>query len=165
MAITFLPVMDADDISQVASMADEVYHEHYAGIISNEQIDYMVKEYQSVEAITEQIHKAGIDYFILNNNECNVGYFAIKMEEDRIFISKLYVLKDFRNQGYAKQAYQCLKGLSEAMNLKHIYLYTHKKNVETIAVYEKLGLKKVESLVNDFGNGFVMDDYKMQEDL
>jgi len=51
------------------------------------------------------------------------------------------------------------------MDLKHIYLYTHKKNLETIAMYEKFGLKKVESLVNDFGNGFVMDDYKMQEDL
>lgn len=165
MAITFLPVMDADDISQVASMADEVYHEHYVGIISKEQIDYMVEEYQSVEAITDQIHKAGVDYFILSNNGCNAGYFAIKMEEDRTFISKLYVLKQYRKNGYGKQAYQFVKGLSEAMDLKHIYLYTNKKNLETIKAYEKMGLKKVESLVNNCGNGFVMDDYKMQEDL
>lgn len=165
MAITFLPVSDKKGIQQVASLADEVYHEHYTGIISEEQIDYMVKNLQSVDAVSEQIHKAGIDYFILNNEETDVGYFAIKIEADSLFISKLYVLKQYRKLGYAKQAYQFLKGLGEAMDLRHIYLYTNKKNMESIKAYEKLGFQKVESLVTELGNGFVMDDYKMQEDL
>lgn len=165
MAITFLPVIDAESINEVAKLADEIYHEHYVGIISKEQIDYMVERYQSVDAITQQIHKEGIDYFILNNDEAAIGYFAIKMETDRLFISKFYILKEYRKKGYAKQAYQFLKGLSEAMDLKHIYLFTHKKNEDSIAVYEKFGMKKVDSVVNDFGDGYVMDDYKMQADL
>lgn len=165
MAITFIPVTDTETIAQVAAMANEVYHEHYKDIIAKEQIDYMVQNYQSEEAIAEQIHKAGVDYFILNNAESNVGYFAIKLEENRTFISKLYVLKEYRKHGYGKEAYQFIKGLSEAMDQNQIYLYTHKKNADTISVYEKFGLKKVESLVNDFGNGYVMDDYKMQMDL
>lgn len=165
MAITFLPVIDADGINEVARLADEIYHEHYTEIISKEQIDYMVKQYQSVDAIEQQIHKDGIDYFLLSNDEASIGYFAIKIEEDRLFISKFYILKEYRNNGYAKQAYQFLKGLSEAMDLKHIYLYTHKKNVNSIAVYEKFGMRKAESVVNDFGDGYVMDDYKMQADL
>ncbi|MBR3772330.1 MAG: GNAT family N-acetyltransferase [Clostridium sp.] len=165
MAIAFLPVIDAEGISNVAKMADEVYHEHYVDIISKEQIDYMVEHYQSVEAITEQIHKEGIDYFILNNEEADIGYFAIKIEEEHLFISKFYILKEYRKKGYGKQAYQFVKGLSEAMDLKYVFLYTHKKNEDSITAYEKLGMKKVESLVNDFGNGYVMDDYRMQVDL
>lgn len=165
MAITFLPVIDAEGIQEVAKMADEVWHEHYVGIISEEQIDYMVKEYQSVEAITEAIHKTGYDYFILNNGVSNIGYFAIKIEEDDLFISKFYVLKEFRKQGYAKQAFQFLKGLSEAMELKTISLFTHKKNADAIAVFKKFGMNKVGSVENDYSNGYIMDDYKMQAEL
>lgn len=165
MGISYLPVIDDKSINEVAKLAGEIYHEHYMGIISKEQIDYMVEHYQSVDAIKQQIHNEGFDYFILNNDEASVGYFAIKMEADRLFISKFYILKEYRKKGYARQAYEFLKGLSEAMDLKHIYLYTHKKNEDSIAVYEKLGLQKVESLVNDFGDGYVMDDYKMQADL
>lgn len=165
MAITFLPVSDVEGVKQVAAMADEVYHEHYKGILSEEQIDYMVEKFQSVEAVDEQIHKAGFDYFILKQDSTDVGYFATKMEEGCLFISKLYVLKQYRKQGYGKQAYQFIKGLSEAMDLKYIYLYTNKKNLETIEAYKKLGLKKVESLVTELGNGFVMDDYRMQAEL
>lgn len=165
MAITFLPIIDAEGIERIAKMADEVWHEHYAGIISEEQIDYMVEKNQSVEAITEQIHKAGFDYFILNNGESNIGYFAIKIEGDNLLLSKFYVLKEYRHKGFGKQAYQFIKGLSEAMELKTITLYVNKKNVDSIAAYKNFGLRKTESLVNEIGNGFVMDDYKMQANL
>ena len=165
MAITFLPVIDAEGIEQIAKMADVIWHEHYAGIISEEQINYMVEKNQSVEAITEQIHKAGFDYFILSDGESNIGYFSIKIEGDNLFLSKFYVLKEFRNKGFGKQAYQFIKGLSEAMELKTITLYVNKKNVDSIAAYESFGMRKAEAVVNDIGNGFVMDDYKMQADL
>lgn len=165
MAIQFLPVMDAEDAAHVAALADEVYHEYYAQSITKEQIDYMVEEYQSVNAIMDQIHKAEADYFILNDGEANVGYFAIKMESDRLFISKLYILREHRGKGYGKQAYQFLKGLCEAMELHQIYLYIHVKNVNTVSICERLGFYKAESFANDIGHGFVMDAYRMQEDL
>lgn len=165
MAITFLPIIEEEGIKEVAKMADEVWHEHYAGIITEEQIDYIVKEYQSVEAITEAIHKTGYDYFILKNEGSDVGYFALKIEADALFISEFYVLKEYRKQGYAKQAFQFLKGLGEAMGVKKITLFTHKKNEDALTVYEKFGMKKVGSLVNDLGSGYVMDNYKMQAEL
>ncbi len=165
MALQFLPVMDAEDIMHVAAMAEEVFHEHYAAIITKEQIDYWVEEYQSVKAITEQIHRAECDYFILNDGEVNVGYFAIKIGQDKLFLNKLYVLKEHRGNGYGRQAYQFMKGLCEAMELKQIYLYMHKKNVQSIAIFEKFGFHKAESVINDIGNDFVMDVYKMQENL
>ena len=165
MTITFLPVIDGEGIEEVAKMADEIWHEHYAGIIPKEGIDYIVKTYQSVEAITEAIHKDGYDYFSLNNGMSNIGYFAIKIEENDLFISKIYVLKQFRKQGYGKQTFQFLRGLSEAMGLKTMTLFVNQKNEDSIAVYEKLGMKKIGSVKNDFGDGFAFDDYKMQAEL
>lgn len=165
MAATFVPVIDENGIVEVAKMADVIWHEHYAGIVENDGIDYIVEHYQSVEAITEAIHNNGYDYFKLGNGTSDVGYFAIKIEGDDLFISKLYVLKEFRKQGYGKQVFQFLKGLSEAMAIKTITLMVNQKNIDSIAVYETFGMKKIDSVQTDFGGGFICEDYKMQMTL
>jgi RimJ/RimL family protein N-acetyltransferase len=41
----------------------------------------------------------------------------------------------------------------------------NKNNVNSIKVYEKLGFKKTGPVIQDIGNGFVMDDYKMEKDI
>lgn len=42
-------------------------------------------------------------------------------------------------------------------------LTVNKNNVKAIRAYEKTGFKNIGSLVQDIGNGFVMDDYKMEQ--
>ena len=36
-------------------------------------------------------------------------------------------------------------------------------NIGAISAYEKLGFRKVGSLVQDIGSGFVMDDFAMEK--
>ena len=51
------------------------------------------------------------------------------------------------------------------LGLSNIYLTVNKDNINAIRTYEKLGFKNIDSLVTDIGNGFVMDDFKMQKEL
>ena len=55
----------------------------------------------------------------------------------------------------------------QTKSLEHskIYLTVNKNNINAIRAYEKLGFKNIESLVSDIGNGFVMDDFKMEKIL
>jgi ribosomal protein S18 acetylase RimI-like enzyme len=42
-------------------------------------------------------------------------------------------------------------------------LTVNKNNVNAIKAYEKMGFRNVGSLVQDIGDGFVMDDYAMEK--
>jgi ribosomal protein S18 acetylase RimI-like enzyme len=37
----------------------------------------------------------------------------------------------------------------------------NKKNQKAIRAYERAGFAVAESVINEFGDGFVMDDYRM----
>ena len=59
MAMQLIPVTDEQRIRLVAELADRIWHEHYAGILAQPQIDYMVEKFQSADAVSRQIREQG----------------------------------------------------------------------------------------------------------
>ena len=52
------------EIQRLADMAGKIWHEFFPGIISEEQIDYMVDKFQSFRAMTDQMQNQGYRYQI-----------------------------------------------------------------------------------------------------
>ena len=157
--LTFKKLKTTDEIKETANLAYEIWNQHFVSIIGQEQTDYMLENFQSENAMTKQM-ESGYEYFqfILDNEP--IGYFAICQEEDNtLFLSKLYLKKEYRGRGYARQAFEFIKGLAKGYGNSMIWLTVNKYNDNTIAVYNKLGMKIIRSQVTDIGNGFVMDDY------
>ena len=50
------------------------------------------------------------------------------------------------------------------INCKSISLTVNKYNTDSIKAYEKMGFEKIDSVVMDIGNGYVMDDYVMKKE-
>ena len=82
-----------------------------------------------------------------------------------MFLSKLYVLRDFRGQGLGKTAMHFIENQAEQNNCSKITLTVNKYNTNSIKVYEKNGFINTGAVVIDIGNGFVMDDYTMEKIL
>ena len=82
MALTFKPVKDDLDIAEVATVAAEIWGEYWPGIIGQEQTDYMVANFQSEAAISQDIAEKNYQYFLLfdEQGDC-VGYTAAAMED------------------------------------------------------------------------------------
>lgn len=165
MELLFEPVEEDKQILQLAEMANTVWHEHFTSILSIEQIDYMVDRFQSVPALTGQIRQQGYSYFFLVLKGTAIGYTGVRMDEDKLFLSKLYILKDYRKKGYASQTFRFLEDLCREMGKKAIWLTVNRYNADTIAVYKKKGFEVVKTQVADIGNGFVMDDYIMEKKM
>ena len=146
----------------LAQIADEVWHQHFASILTLEQIDYMVAKFQSVPAMTEQMKEKGYEYYFITVDGKKVGYTGICPEEGKLFLSKLYILKEFRGKQYASYAFEFLKKLCKERELHSIWLTVNRYNYDTIAIYEKKGFQTIRTQVADIGNGFVMDDYVME---
>ena len=99
------------------------------------------------------------------NDGVRVGYTAVSASGGKLFISKLYLLKENRGRGFGTHALDLLFDLARGEGLSSVYLTVNKYNDRAIRTYESNGFEKVQSIVTDIGEGFVMDDYVMEKTL
>lgn len=158
----FVKATSKKHFEAIASLAAIIWREHYIPIIGVEQVEYMIKNFQSAEAMYSQ-SREGYQYFMVYHNKQQVGYVSFKKQEDSLFLSKIYVSKDYRGQRIGKTAIAFVEKNALEMKCKSITLGVNKFNTNSIAAYEAMGFKNLGSMVTDIGNGFIMDDYKMEK--
>lgn len=151
----FTRVNQPVDIKTVARLAREIWTEHYTPIIGPEQVEYMLERFQTETAIQQQL-TAGFVYMLMPEQ---TGYFAYEIKPDHLFLSKIYVHKDIRGQGFARKAIDWIEATEKP---KRIRLTVNRHNKSTLNAYQKLGFKKVAEQVADIGGGYVMDDFVME---
>ena len=81
-----LDFVDIDSLSEVAEMADKVWHEYFPCILTEQQIDYMVDRFQSDRAMREQVMDKGYRYAFIVDGDVRVGYTGISVSDDKLFI-------------------------------------------------------------------------------
>ena len=148
----------------IEQLGDLVWREHYTAIIGIKQVEYMLKKFQKAEVIETQVSE-GYHYYIISQNDSPAGYFAIRKDKGALFLSKLYVLQDFRGKGLGKGAMQFIENEAKQKNCDKVSLTVNKYNTNSIKVYEKIGFLKTGAIVMDIGNGYVMDDYTMEKSI
>lgn len=157
-------VTDKSQIKAIVSLAYEIWYEHYTPIIGKAQVDYMLEKFQSVKAIEEQIEN-GFLYFLCVHENAPVGYMSVNFRGDKLFLSKIYIASADRRKGYGREMLTFLEVLARENALKKISLTVNRYNTNSIQMYENVGFSICSSIVQDIGNGFVMDDYQMEKNL
>ena len=153
------------DYILIEELADVIWRKHYIPINGIGQVEYMLKKYQSAEAISNQVENEGFEYFVLTYDKVPVGYISIRKEDDKLFLSKIYVLSEYRGKKLGKTAMQFIEDKAKVYGLKTIILTVNKNNTNSIKAYKKLGFANVKAIVKDIGEGYVMDDYLMHKSL
>lgn len=165
MELTFAVVRAPAEIKAIAELAGIIWREHYPSIITHEQIDYMLDRFQSPQAIAEQIEVEGYRYYSVMLGAQRVGYISVKVEDGKLFLSKFYIEKSHRGNGYARIAMAFVVQLAREERLSAIWLTVNRYNESSLAVYEKLGFRLLRMQVADIGNGYVMDDCVLELNL
>lgn len=160
-----VPVETEEQLKKVALLAEEIWHEHYDSIIGCEQVNYMLEQFQSPAKMKIQIEEKGYQYYLLSTMGGDAGYFAFRLEEKAIFLSKIYLVKKYRGRNYARKVIEFLEQLCREDQLEKIWLTVNRNNSNSIAAYEKLDFMKAGSQVADIGAGYVMDDFIMEKKL
>jgi ribosomal protein S18 acetylase RimI-like enzyme len=154
---------DAEKICEMSKMATEIIREHFDPIIGKSQNDYMLKRFQSVDAITNQLVQGYRYYFVQEENQ-NIGFVAFYPKKDAMYLSKFYLYKNIRGKGFAHEMLSFVVEETKKAGLSAIELNVNKYN-SACQAYEKLGFKIIRSEKNDIGNGFFMDDYVYRLEL
>jgi ribosomal protein S18 acetylase RimI-like enzyme len=147
------------DIALLRSLAREIWTTCYPGIITMEQIEYMLSLMYSAETIEREIN-TGIIWEVIRYNEDPVGFLAITLTPEGVVkLNKLYLKHTQHGKGFGQQSLDHVVSFARENEYKSIYLTVNKNNVKAIKAYEKNGFTRTESIISDIGNGYVMDDY------
>jgi len=162
--IDLIEVRSEAQIADVVDLAREIWCEHYVPIIGQEQVDYMLGKFQSERAITDQIADA-YEYYIVVQDEKSVSYVAVvpKISEASLMLSKIYVKKSARGRGLGQKMLEFMESLCRQRNIKKMWLTVNKNNSHSIDWYSWMGFINTASLIQDIGEGYVMDDYRMEK--
>lgn len=146
----------------ISALAHRIWREHYIPIIGELQVEYMLENFQSSEAMYAQ-YLEGYQYFMVYFEKELVGYLSVIKQNNSLFLSKIYVSKDLRGKKIGKTAMAFIEEKALEQQCKSITLGVNKYNTDSIAAYKAMGFKQVGEEITDIGNGFVMDDYSMKK--
>lgn len=153
---------EVTDIKTLSLLAAEIWNESNLSFITKEQIDYMLDKFQSEKAVKEQIIHENYIYFFIICNDKKAGYIGLSNKKDYLFLSKLYIKKEFRHKGLGSKSFEYIKEYAKSLKHKKIRLTVNKNNTNAFSAYKKWGFKVVDEVVTDIGSNYVMDDFIME---
>jgi ribosomal protein S18 acetylase RimI-like enzyme len=155
-----------EDAEAIAELAGVIWRAHYADIISSAQIEYMLRQrYDPVQIRAEMARGVAWNKVMVNGEIVGYASYFSSGHDGEMKLDKLYVHHDFQRRGYGGKLIEHALAAARVAGCKTLMLAVNKANAKAIAAYEKYGFRIRESVVQQIGGGFVMDDYFMVKDV
>ena len=158
-----LLLSDGRAITELSALATGIVREYYDPLLGKAQNDYMLEKFQSPAAIRGQLEHH-YRYFFIREEGRDLGFVAFYPRENAMYLSKLYLRSEERGRGRARGIIDFVAGHARALGLGAIELNVNRFN-RTVAIYEKLGFRRIREEKNDIGSGFFMDDFVYRLEL
>lgn len=158
-----LEKIDKTQLSIIKDLAYTIWPSTYGEILSNEQLNYMLDNFYSIENLSNQMDKGQVFELLLEDNFV-IGFVAYEFncnETSLMKIHKIYLLSETQGKGFGKFMIDEVIKIAKNNQQKGVFLNVNKYNKAQF-FYEKLGFKITKEEVIDIGNDYIMDDYQME---
>ena len=152
-----------EHLPALVELASVIWRAHYPGIISREQIEFMLGRMYSLETLRAEIVSLDIHFHQLRADGRMVGFASIGPTEEAgvMKLHKLYLLPELHGRGLGRRLLVHCEAEARRLGARRLILAVNKRNAKAIAAYQRNGFAIAESVTVDIGIGFVMDDYIM----
>jgi len=159
--------VEPGDVERISVLAADIWWQHYPGIISAAQIEYMLAQRYDPRILREELQRdeAWWDKLLIGNEIIGFSSGFLTDRPDDMKLDKLYVRQDRQRRGYGGMLVERACLLARDLGCVKLTLAVNKKNWNAIAAYGKYGFEIEAAVVKDIGGGFVMDDYVMVRKL
>jgi len=163
-AIVIEPATADRHLSEIEQLAGTIWREHYPGIISHEQIEYMLRKGYALDELRRDLTQRRIHYdrALIGGRLVGFSAYGPHSDPDALMLHKLYVSAEQRGRGCARRLVETAAAYARSQSLDCIVLRVNKANRIAIAAYERMGFASQGPIVSDIGAGFVMDDYLLK---
>jgi ribosomal protein S18 acetylase RimI-like enzyme len=153
------------DVPAISALAREIWQATYPGIITQEQIDFMLEQRYGHERLYDDIEDADkwLDQAFLDGRR--IGFAFSEIYKGEFKLDKLYIHPEVQRQGVGGQLIAHVAARAGKLGYPCVILAVNKRNEKAIGSYRKYGFEVREAIVDDIGRGFVMDDYIMEKKL
>ena len=146
------------DVPTITTLASKIWHLHYATIITEEQIDYMLQTRYSNAAIEDGI-KQGEQFYIVEYGGEAIAYASFELKLDGYYLNKFYIDVSRHRVGIGTQLFNFIT--TKLDTNKALRLQVNRQNYKAINFYFKMGFV-IETVANfDIGNNYYMNDFVM----
>lgn len=150
-----------EDIALIRELCFSVWPQTFAGIISQEQINYMLEMMYSTQALTKQMEDEGACFIIVYADDIPQGFASYGQESNNNWkLHKLYVLPQAQGKGLGKVMIDYIIRAIQPLGAKTLLLQVNRHN-KAKQFYDKLGFKVLKMADFDIGRGYFMNDYVM----
>ena len=157
--------LNTEDVAPVSALARRVWQSTYSALISQAQIDAMLSDRYAPAHIRAQLADPAHGWWVAHQDLTLVGFAHAMMDPTDCKLDKLYVHPGTQRQGVGRTLLLAIQQWARHQHAGRLWLQVNRGNAQAIAAYLKYGFRIVESRVFDIGNGFVMDDYLMEQRL
>lgn len=168
LSIVLQKVESQEQIDTLCRIADRVWRLTYDALLPQGQVDYMLDKFQSDHAVKEQMAHQNYQYYLMCCEGESAGFvgFAPRYEgREEMFLSKVYLLPEYRGQGAVGKALAFVEEQARKEGLPAIRLTVNKENTHAFEVYRHYGFQVADKVETDIGGGYVMDDFIMVKTL
>jgi diamine N-acetyltransferase len=158
------------DIGLVQRLAREIWHRHYPGIITVEQIDYMLERGYAEQALLPLVAPDGRGMApadrgiaLARIDGTPVGFVAWSPTGDHaeMKLEKLYVLPEHHGKGIGRALIEHVVERARDAGCRSLTLNVNRSNTESVRAYQHCGFTIAASGDFPIGGGFVMEDFVM----
>jgi GNAT superfamily N-acetyltransferase len=154
-----------DEAEALAELAGRVWRAHYPGIITPEQIEYMLAQrYRPV--LVRQFIARGDLWLAARAGGVLLGFaHGHPLAEGDYKLDKLYVDLDWQHHGIGGLLITELARRARNHGVTRLVLRVNRQNQTAIDAYLKHGFTVATVVVEDIGGGYLMDDYVMVKEI
>ncbi len=155
-------------IPVIQQLSNEIWRKVYPAIVPLGQIEYLLNEWHSQEALTEQMTELGHQFILIEWNSESIGYasYAAKQKEDssRFRLNKLYVQPEVHGKGIGRAIIRFIANEIKPLGATVLELNVHKRN-PAVAFYKHIGFEIAKEEVTEIAHGYLLDVFIMELDL
>jgi len=152
------------DVPAIQSVANATWPDTFKEILNPDQITYMLNWMYSHEALSKNIADPNQSFWLFQQDGQTLGFAGIEhhyLKKNTTKLHKIYVLPETQGMQIGKQL--ILHVIQEALNAgsQSLLLNVNRFNNAT-GFYDKLGFTIIGEEDIAIGNGYLMEDYKME---
>ncbi len=153
------------DVPAISALAREIWQATYPGLISQEQIDFMLELRYGVERLYDDIEQLDkwLDQAIYEGRR--VGFCAYEIREKEFYLDKLYIHPDVQRRGVGGAMINHATDKARKMGYQRAILDVDKRNTQAINSYKKYGFEVLDTQKSDVGAGLSMTGFLMAKPL
>ncbi len=155
------------ELGRIAELAASIWPVAYDGILSPEQIGYML-DMMYAAPVLEKEFGDGICFYLIADGEEPVGFFSFgscDAAESCAKLHKLYLEPAYHGRGIGSYALDRAAREAYRAGFRRLRLNVNCGNSAALRAYERNQFVKIGSADIPIGSGFEMNDFIMEKDL